>query len=77
MIYLKCTFAGLAALFVVFVILPISATIVIFLTFAVKHGVAGIGIDRPKWHFASPVFWVSALVVFYVAFFWELRWLTK
>ena len=76
MICLKCTLAGLAALFLVFVILPISATLVIFLTVAVKHGGAGIGIDRPQWHF-SPVFWVSALVVFCVAFFWELHSLTK
>ena len=77
MICLKCTLAGLAALFLVFVILPISVTLVIFLTVAVKHGGAGIGIDRPQWHFASPVFWVSALVVFCVAFFWELNSLTK
>ena len=77
MTYLKCVLAGAAAVFVILGILPILAMLIVFLIFAAKHGFAGIGIDRPLWHFASPAFWVSALVVFGVGFFWELRRLTK
>ncbi len=69
MIYLKCVLAGLAALFVSFGILAIFATVVVL--------VLGIGIDKPEWHFRSPAFWVPALVIFSVGFFWQLRRLTK
>lgn len=69
MIYLKCALAGLAALFVSFGILAIFATVVVL--------VLGIGIDIPERHFGSPVFWVPALVIFSVGFFWQLRRLTK
>jgi hypothetical protein len=68
-IYLKCTLAGLAALVVSFTILAIPAAIIVF--------VLGLGVDIPHWHLASPVFWVSALVIFGVGFFWRLRRLTK
>jgi hypothetical protein len=74
---LKCVLACAAAVFVIFGILPILVMFVIFFIFAAKHGFAGIGIDRPQWHFASPAFWVSVLVVFGVGFYWELRRLRK
>jgi hypothetical protein len=69
LIYLKCSLAGLAAVLVIFGILPILAILTILLM--------GIGVDLPQWHFASPVFWVAAVGVFGVGFFWELHRLTK
>jgi hypothetical protein len=75
--YLKCTLAGLAAVFVIFGILPILAVVAFFLIFAVRHGGEEIGIDVSVWHFGSPVLWVSALIVFGIGFFWELRRLAK
>ena len=77
MIYLKCTLAGLAALFVIFVILPLSAIFVIFFMSHVRQSEAMIYIDRSMWSFASPVFWTAALIVFGVGFFWKLHKLTK
>jgi hypothetical protein len=65
-IYLKCTLAGLAALFVVFGILAIVAIIVV--------SALGLGIEI---HFISPVFLVPALVIFGVGFFWRLHRLRK
>jgi len=68
-IYLKCTLAGLAAVFVSFGILAIFVTVIV--------RVLGIGIDKPEWHFRSPVFWVPVLVIFSVGFFWQLHRLKK
>jgi hypothetical protein len=72
MIYVKCVLAGLAALLVSFGILAISAAIVVF-----ALGPLGLGIDIPQWHFRSPLFWVSALVIFGAGFFWQHHRLTK
>jgi hypothetical protein len=71
-IYLKCALAGLAAVFVIFGILAISATSIVLVI-----GVLGLGIDIPQWHFRSPVFWVSALVIFGAGFFWQHHRFTK
>jgi len=67
--YLKSALVGLAAVFAVYVILPILAAIVSLVIFAAKHGFAGIGIafDRPHWE-APFAYWVSVFAVFGIAF---------
>lgn len=76
---LKSAIVGLAAVFAVYVILPILAAIVSMVIFAAKHGFAGIGIalDRPHWEAQSFAYWVSVFAVFGIAFLWELRQLAK
>jgi len=77
--YLKSALVGLAAVFAVFVILPILAGIVSMVIFAAKHGFAGIGIafDRPHWEAQSFAYWLAVFAVFGIAFLWELRQLAK
>ena len=75
--YVKCGLAGLAAVFLIFVILPILVVFFALLILIVRHGGAGVGIDGPHWHFQSPLFWVFALFVFGIGYFWERYRLTK
>ena len=77
MTYLKCTLAGLAALFLVFGIVPILAILVNFLILTVRHGGAAIHIRRPRLSSGSPLYWISVLLIFAVGYYWEFRRVTK
>jgi hypothetical protein len=77
--YLKSALVGLAAVVVVFVVFPILVATVSIFVFAAKHGFAGIGINALSLRLhAPPVAYVLfVLLVFGLAFLWELRRLTK
>ena len=77
--YLKSALVGLAAVFVVFVILPTLVAMVSIVIFTAKYGFAGIGIGfhRPHWKAQSFAYWVAVFAVFGTAFLWELRQLAK
>lgn len=78
MTYLKSALVGLAAVFVVFVILILAAVVSIVI-FVAKHGFAGIGIafDWPHWEPQSFAYWVAVFAVFGIASLWELPQLAK
>ena len=77
--YFKSVLAGLAAVFLICILLPALPTIVRIFIFVVKHGANGIGvaIDRVRWHVPSSAQWLFFFAVFGGGFLWELRKLTK
>ena len=82
-VYLKSIGAGVAAVVLTLVVLPLLVAVIrlslLMSRLLVKGGFAGIGIDRPVLHFTRPplVLWLAALFIFCVGFFWEFRRLSK
>jgi hypothetical protein len=75
MVYVKSILAGLAAVIVSAVVLPIVALMAPTVRYR-RGGYAGIGFDPSwlaHWHFA----WVVGAVIFGAAFYWEFQRLSK
>lgn len=81
MTYLKSTLAGLAALVVVFGVLPISVSLARLLYTIAKYSdnfALGYGIGTSlRWHPVSPSAWLYELAVFFAGFAWTFRRLKK
>lgn len=77
--YLKSTIAGLIAVIVVFIILPVVALGAFALVIMAGGLWAGFGVDVPRWHFvsANPLAWLFVAAVFFTGFYWKYRRLSR
>ncbi len=76
MIYVKSFLVGLAAVFVVFVLIPLLILLghlAVFIVRGLARGGVGFGFERPRWHAPSMTLWLLMLTVFSIAFVWEYR----
>ena len=74
--YLKSALVGLAAVFVIFGILPTFIALVRIFAFELQHsGAIGFGIEfgPVHWRPLSLTEWGLVFVVFAIAFLWKLR----
>jgi len=76
--YTKCALAGLLAVIIVFVALPMSAlvvsTVLVVLAGVLSAAIASMGFDPPHWHVpASPFYWLALIAVFGAGFYWQFR----
>ena len=77
--YLKSTIAGLIAVIVVFIVLPVLVLGAFALAIMAGALWAGLGIDVPRWHLvsANPLAWLFVGAVFFTAFYWKFRRLSR
>jgi hypothetical protein len=76
--YLKSTLVGLAAVFLIFVLVPLLAILIRIFTVAVKHGgEIGIAGGPLRWVGQPLFYWLAVVSVFAIVYLWELRRLTK
>jgi hypothetical protein len=76
MLYLKCVIAGIAALVIAAVVLPVIMGILLY-TFIRPPAGTTIGFDPVSIAKSSPTVWLIALFVFAAGFYWEFHRLTK
>jgi hypothetical protein len=76
MLYLKCVIAGIAALVIAAVVLPVMGILLFSLIVRPPAGEA-IAFDVVSIAKSSPTVWLIALIVFAAGFYWEFRRLTK
>ena len=70
-VYLKSIIVGILALLAAAVLIP---TILIGVVLLIHRPD---GIDMPRWHVESPLFWLLAIIIFGAGFFWEFQRLSK
>lgn len=77
--YFKSVLVGLAAVFVICVLIPSLPTIVLVLLAVIKHFSrgGGIAVGPIRWHAPSLTQWLFMFAVFGAGFLWELRRLAK
>lgn len=73
MILLKSMFAGLLALFVAAIVLPMSVCVYITWTVHPRHNEASIGFDPISMARSSPSVWIIAVLVFGLGFYLQYR----
>jgi hypothetical protein len=76
MLYLKCVIAGIAALVIASVVLPVMGILLLTLIVRPPTGTQ-IGFDPVSIAKSSPTVWLIALIVFASGFYWEFHRLMK
>lgn len=77
MLYLKCVIAGIVALVIAAVVLPVMAILLYTLIVRPPAGTAVIGFDPVSIAKSSPTVWLIALIVFAAGLYWEFHRLEK
>jgi hypothetical protein len=70
-VYLKCIIVGVLALLAAAVLIPTIFIVVVLLIYRPN------GIDMPRWHVGSPLFWLLAIIIFGAGFFWKFQKLSE